>query len=430
MSETRATITTIEQSPVEPAIGPPRPRRRRWLPAGLVVVSVAWLLVACTPRQGTVKSYLGPTVAQASISNHVETRMAELGIPGLSMAIINRGEVVYSEHFGHADIEADRPVDDTTIFEGASLSKPVFAQFVMTFVEGGVLDLDRPLHEYLPHPDVEGDRRAEAITARMVLSHRSGFPNWRSDRFGGTLPINFEPGTDFEYSGEGYQYLAMVLKEIVGTDWAGMEQLFQQRIAEPLGLKNTVFIQTAETRAAKAEPYDADVVKIDWRNDPVTIANDAVFVAPASIHTNTADFTRWMVAIMNRELLTTESYQELLAAHSVAPSDDLGLSYTLGFYQPDVPFTNMYGHGGNNEGFTSFFMLDADDDWGFVLFTNSQYGESFGEEMLLYLFAGPSVPKLIAVALAIVVVAVSALVVMVRTIRRLTGRGATVGLTT
>jgi CubicO group peptidase (beta-lactamase class C family) len=138
--------------------------------------------------------------------------MDTLNIPGLSIAVINDSKVVYHQTFGYANLEKQLPVTDKTIFEGASLSKSVFAFFVMKFVEEGKLDLDKPLYEYLPYPEIAHDDRYKQITGRMVLSHRSGYPNWRENEEDDKLKIKLEPGTNYEYSGEGYQYLAMVLK--------------------------------------------------------------------------------------------------------------------------------------------------------------------------------------------------------------------------
>ncbi len=283
-------------------------RTWRWWYVALLTLCATWLFVACNPGDDRVESYVGITISDDSVTDYVETRRQELNIPGLSLAIVNRGQVVYTETFGHADVEAGLPVTDETIFEAGSISKPVFAHFVMTFVQDGTLDLDRPLHDYLPHPDTGDDERAERITARMVLSHQGGFPNWRDESDGGQLPINFEPGSGYEYSGEGYQYLASVLLEIADTDWVGLERLFQERIAEPLGLERTVFMPTPLIQGHKAEPYDEDGVKIDWRNEPSPWAgfelDDDLFVAPASLHTDAAELSAWMIALMNREVLT------------------------------------------------------------------------------------------------------------------------------
>ena len=139
----------------------------------------------------------------------------------------------------------------------------IFAFFVMKYVEEGRLDLDKPLYEYLPYPDIAYDDRYKKITARMVLSHRSGFPNWRENEKDKKLKIKFEPGTDYEYSGEGYQYLALVLKHIEKTDWNGLKASFQKKVVEPLNMKQTVFIQTPYTKEHKAEPYDKNRKWID-----------------------------------------------------------------------------------------------------------------------------------------------------------------------
>ncbi|MDW3176636.1 MAG: serine hydrolase domain-containing protein [Acidimicrobiia bacterium] len=413
--------TDAETEPLsdEPSMLAPRPGRDRRLlvGVGLMVASALWLVVACGPRGDSVDTYVGLTMSQEELSEFVERRMGELEIPGLSLAVINNGEVVHSEHFGHADVERNVPVTDETIFEAGSLSKSVFAQFVMTFVEAGELDLDRPLFEYLPHPDVSQPDLAEQITARMVLSHTAGFPNWRDDP-DGSLPIAFEPGTAFEYSGEGYQYLALVLLEITGTDWHGLESLFNDRIAEPLGLDRMTFVPSDVVVSDKAAPYDEDGIKIDWRSDPRAVADLDIFIAPASLHADTTDFTRWMIGVMHGEVLREESYEELFTRHSSTPSEELGLSYTLGFYEPHIPFTDIFGHGGNNHGFTSFFMLDPVDDWGFVVLTNSEFGDEFGEELFIRLFAGPSIPRIVVTVISVVVLTLSFLVVGARLLRR------------
>nr|WP_246164437.1 serine hydrolase domain-containing protein [Xanthovirga aplysinae] len=333
--------------------------------------------------------------------------MREFNIPGLAIAIINKGEVVYRINFGYANLEQKIPVTDTTIFEGASMSKSVFGFFVMKYVEEGKLDLDKPLHEYLPYPDIAYDDRYKKITARMVLSHRSGFPNWRENEPDKKLRIKFEPGTDYLYSGEGYQYLAMVLKHIENTDWAGLEVAFQDKIAQPLGMEHTVFIQTPFTTKYKAEPYDENGKWIDWKKDYWNNKEEGVFGAAFSIHSEPLDFSKWMIGVMKEELLSKESYHELLKPHSNVPTDDLDISYTLGFMKFPFIFTNTYGHGGNNEGFTSFFTLNTTKDWGYVLFTNSEYGEKLGEDLFFYLLLGPylTIPYIIRGIIKLIILA-------------------------
>lgn len=359
---------------------------------GLLILLI--VIVSCSKNNNAVDSYLGFDIPKDSIDCYLNAKMKANSINGLSLAIINNGKIVYSFKNGFANKAQQIPITSSTIFEGASISKPVFAFFVMTFVEDKSLDLDKPLYQYLPKEEIAHDKRYKKITARMVLSHQSGFQNWREDDADKTLKIQFEPGTGYFYSGEGYQYLAEVLKHILKTDWKGLEKEFQKRIAKPLGLKNTVFIQNDEIRKQKATPYDENSNEIDWKNNYWFQKNDTVFSAPASIHSEITDFSKWMITVMNKELLSETSYQELLQAHSKIPDQDIPLSYTLGFVKPEIPLTNLYMHGGNNIGFTSYFVLDTEKKWGYVLFTNSEYGEQLGLDFFYYTIAGPNKTKL------------------------------------
>ena len=128
--------------------------------------------------------------------------MEKAGVPGLSCAILNDSQVVYANTFGVKNRKTGEPLYQDTIFTGASLSKTIFAYTVMQLVEEGLLDLNRPLQEYLARPlpsypnyvDLEGDERYRKITARMCLSHTTGFPNWRWFNEDNRLRFDFDPG--------------------------------------------------------------------------------------------------------------------------------------------------------------------------------------------------------------------------------------------
>ena len=351
-----------------------------------IAVSIMFL-VSCTGQTNTkIRSYVGVEVPKDSLDSYLETKIKELHIPGLSIAVINNGHVVYHNTFGYSNLEDKTLVTDNTIFEAASLSKSVFAFFVMKYVEEGTLDLDRPLYEYLPYPDIAHDERYKKITARMVLSHRSGFPNWRENEDDKKLKIKFEPDSDYEYSGEGYQYLAMVLKNLDGSDWNGLEATFQEKVAKPLGMKHSSYIPTAYLMETKAQPYDKNGAWIDWENDYWYKKDKGKFVAASSLHTEPIDFSKWMIAVMNREGLTEESYTNLFKHHSLTATTSTGMNiyYTLGFLNPDKQYSATYLHDGNNEGFTSWYLLDTEKKWGYVLFTNSDNGGSLGNELWNY----------------------------------------------
>jgi CubicO group peptidase (beta-lactamase class C family) len=340
----------------------------------------------CCHSQKKIKNLAGYEVSTDSINDFLKSRMESLNIPGLSIAVINDNNVVYHQTFGYANLEKKLPVTNKTIFEGASMSKSVFAFFVMKFVEEEKLDLDKPLHEYLPYKDIAHDDRYKKITARMVLSHRTGFPNWRENEDDKKLKIKFDPGTDYEYSGEGYQYLAMVLKHIENTDWKGLEALFQEKIAEPLKMEHTVFIPNPKIYEKKAEPYNNQKEWIDWKNNYWYKKDKGKFVAPSSIHSEPLDFTKWMIGVMDKKVLSQSSYEELFKNHSKISTSSTGISvyYTLGFLTADKEYRNTYFHSGNNAGFTCGYLLDTEKDWGFVLFTNSEKGEKLTDDVWNY----------------------------------------------
>lgn len=357
--------------------------------SSLLRVSIlAIVLCSCHTTQNTIiKNHKNVDLPTATIDTYLADKMKEFKIPGLSFAMINNGKVVYRKNYGYANLEKQLSVNSKTIFEAASLSKSVFAFFVMKYVEEGRLDLDKPLYEYLPYTDIADDERYKKITARMVLSHTSGFPNWRENEEDKRLKIKFEPGTNFEYSGEGYQYLAMVLKKFEGDDWARLERSFQDKVAKPLGLKHTMFIQNEATRKLKAEPYDADGNWMDWKNNYWYQKDDGIFVAPSSLHTNAIDFSKWMIAIMNKELLSGSSYKELLGRQIKAFTSDSGTDYyyCFGFMTGNKALDNILFHSGSNDGFTCWYVIDESKKWGYVLFTNSEKGIELGEKMFEYL---------------------------------------------
>ena len=135
------------------------------------------------------------------------------------------------------------------------MSKPVFTYLVLKLAEDGEvdLDLDRPLSEMLPHPDLDDPRR-DLITARQVLSHTTGLPNWRPRRWTdepGPLVLGFDPGARFSYSGEGFEYLRQVVEHMIGSS---LEELAVRVVFEPLGMSSSSFLFAGSPMSAK--PHD------------------------------------------------------------------------------------------------------------------------------------------------------------------------------
>jgi len=148
------------------------------------------------PKHTEMRSNTGVAQITAALERDVPEWMNSADVPGMSIALLRNGDVVWQHGFGVRDSKTKEPVNDDTVFEAASLSKPVFAYAVMKLVDAGRFDLDKPLNEYLPGDyDVGPDPRLAQITARRVLSHTTGFPNWRGRD--GKLKIFFTPGERF-----------------------------------------------------------------------------------------------------------------------------------------------------------------------------------------------------------------------------------------
>lgn len=332
-----------------------------------------------------IKNLIGGTVSTETIDGFLASRMEALNVPGASVAIINDRQIVYHRTLGVANTNTGNPITNCSIFQGASITKPLFGYFVMTFVEDGALDLDRPLHEYLPYPDIAHDERYKAITARMALTHQSGFPNWRSDSEDKKLTIQFDPGTGFSYSGEAYQYLSLVLQEIARVDHAGLEALFQERVAKPLGMTHTEIIPSDALLLRRVYPH------VDGK--PVIVREENSyqdFGAAYGVHSEAADFSKWLIGLMNEKGLSKSSLETYFTRQNVpVPPDDnpliLSQDYALGFVVYDTPLGTLYAHNGNNPGFSSLIALERNQGWGVVVFSNGNQTSDLGLDLILFI---------------------------------------------
>ncbi len=198
-----------------------------------------------------------PPSVPAVLDKLVPELMASLHVPGVSVVGIEDRRIAWQRQYGVRRAGSAEKVDRDTVFEACSMSKPPLAYLALKLVERGKLDLDRPLTEYLDQPYLADQPLHKRITARMVLTHTSGLPNWRDGgwRKGGPLPVLFEPGTRFGYSGEGFLYLQRVIEHVTGQP---LEQYARKELFGPLGMTISSYVWQDRYQRLAAAGHDQE----------------------------------------------------------------------------------------------------------------------------------------------------------------------------
>ena len=161
------------------------------------------------------------------------------GVPGAAIAVVDRGRLAWSRSFGVKNILTRDPVREDSLFEAASMTKPVFAYVVMRLADEKRLDLDKPLVAYRRPAYLGQDPNLELVTARHVLAHSTGLPNWGS----GPLVTRNAPGSNYAYSGEAFIWLQLVVETIMGM---GLGDVMQAKLFGPAGMSRSSFGWDAE----------------------------------------------------------------------------------------------------------------------------------------------------------------------------------------
>lgn len=222
-------------------------------------VALAGLLAACARMPDAAAPLLATPVA---IETTMHDAMAEVHANGMAIAVIDFGQVVYSQAFGHRNKAGDLLRSDT-VMVAASLTKPVFAYLVMQLADEGRIDLDAPIARYLTQPlpsyaawsSLAGDERWRAITPRMLLSHRSGLPNLPALEQDGKVHLHFNSGTRFAYSGAGINLLQFVLESGLGLD---VQAELRRRVFQRFDMRHTSMTWQPDAADNQADGYTSN----------------------------------------------------------------------------------------------------------------------------------------------------------------------------
>jgi CubicO group peptidase (beta-lactamase class C family) len=271
----------------------------------------------------------------AAIDAEAARLMAATKARGMAVAVIDGGQVLHVRAYGQRNA-AGEPLQTDTIMYGASLTKAAFAYTVLQFVDDGKLTLDSPLATYLAHPlpdypddkrygpwsGLAGDERWRQLTARMLLTHSSGFANFAFLEPDGRLRMHFDPGTRYAYSGAGLILLQFVLERGLGLD-VGAEM--QRRVFDRLGMTRTSMTWRADFAANLAD---------GWTEDGKAEPHDARsrVRAAGSMDTTIADMARLAAGVINGEGLSPRG-----AAAMTQPGLPITTASQFPTFQPELP---------------------------------------------------------------------------------------------
>jgi len=318
----------------------------------------------------------------ATIDRLVPSLMEEHRVPGVSIALIADGRVAWSKAYGVSDAAKGTPATAETLFEAASTSKPVFAILALQLADEGRLDLDRPLIEYSSEPLVPDQPGRRRVTARMALSHTTGLPNWRpgDEEREGPLPLLFEPGTRFGYSGEGVFYLQRAVEEITGQP---LDLRARTALFEPLGLEGSSYSWGPQVDRVLAGGHGEDGSFLT--RSKYTHPNAAY-----TLYTTAEEYARIIVEVMNAvrgrsKVLSEASAREMLRPQVALDARDpierpfsaqgRSVHWALGWSVNTTAGGDIYHHSGaNRTGFRCYSQFSLDRRSGLVIMTNGLGG--------------------------------------------------------
>jgi CubicO group peptidase (beta-lactamase class C family) len=289
----------------------------------------------------------------------------EYGVPGAVVGVVDADGATRVVTAGTRG-DGRGPVDAGTVFAAASLTKPVFASGVMALVDAGALELDRPLTDYAADPYLPDDERAASITARMVLSHTTGFPNWRED---GPLFLRWSPGTRWGYSGEGYVCLQHVVEHLAGVS---LDRYLADTVLGPLGMgDSSVWRDEDDVRVAVGHDRARKQQSRSGARRPKAAAG--------GLYTTGHDYLRFLVHSLAHNHRMFEPQARI----------DDELAWGLGWGIEECDGAQAVWQWGNDPGYKNFVIGQPADGQGVVVLTNGDRGALVYRELVRRLLPGP-----------------------------------------
>jgi CubicO group peptidase (beta-lactamase class C family) len=302
------------------------------------------------------------------ISSLVPDWMKETRTPGVAIAVIETGQPARYGCFGIQDQSSQILINPNTIFEAASLSKPLFAYGVLMLAAEGKLDLDTPLCNLSDEELIPGEKRLAFLTARRILSHSSGLPNWfPTDEQRSLL---FTPGERFGYSGEGYFYLQRVVEKIICQS---LEEFARERIFSTLKMPRSSYVWREELVLETAQGHDEEANPIP--KDKPNSGN-----AGTSLHTSVSEYSNFVEHILSTPSLPSGICLNTMPIPQTAIDEQSAWGLGLGLKL--IGGNWVFWQWGDNRGFKHLVAGSREQGKGLCVLTNSQNGYQVWSQIL------------------------------------------------
>ncbi|HEY9434306.1 MAG TPA: serine hydrolase [Blastocatellia bacterium] len=339
------------------------------------------------------KGLLSPVLIKGDPGRTIQERMKFYKVPGVSIAVINDYKVEWARSYGVKDVETNEPVTTETLFQAASISKPVAAMTALKRVEQGKIALDQNINDKLTSwklPDNEFTTKRK-VTLANLLSHTGGltvhgFPGYAVGEKIPTLPqildgaapantaavrVDMEPATKFRYSGGGTTIAQLAIMDIEKKPFP---QIAQETVLGPLGMTNSTYSQPlpAETRKKAASGHRGNGKPVEGK---IHVYPE---MAPAGLWTTPTDLARFAIEVQlslagkSNKVLSKEMTTKMVTPFI---SDNVG----MGFFIEKHGQATYFGHSGANEGFRSQLLVNRDKGYGAAVMVNSDNGEIMNE---------------------------------------------------
>lgn len=290
--------------------------------------------------------------------------MAKNKVPIAAVCILESGQIKQVKLFGR--LSNGSAAQSNTLFNVASLTKPVTALTVLKLIDAGQWNLDEPLDKYWIDPDIKGDPRHQKLTTRVVLSHQTGFPNWRSQNPANKLAFQFDPGTKYGYSGEGFEYLRHAVE---AKFHRSLQQLADSLLFRPLHMSDTNYGWSDKMDSTRfADPHGKDGSLIPMKKNISVVAADWLV-------TSIDDYAKFSMAVLNQRLLSPALFGQMITPQvkmEGRPKENMGLGWEV-----MTPLENgeyLIMHTGSDDGVKTLVVLLPKSKRGIILFTNGNNG--------------------------------------------------------